>query len=101
MMQNPMMRQMVSAQPHFVGHALINFSTVLTGRAIPKWRWSTSSVLSFEKNIFSDLSFLLQMPSMSEMASNPELRRLAEQFGGSGLGGNESGNGSGNPDMYS
>lgn len=45
-----------------------------------------------------------QMPSMSEMASNPELRRLAEQFGGAGLGGGNGGNGgngSGNPDMYS
>lgn len=38
---------------------------------------------------------------MAEMANNPELRRLAEQFGGAGLGGGNSGNGSGNPDMYS
>lgn len=43
------------------------------------------------------------MPSMAEMASNPELRRLAEQFGGAGLGGGNAGSGSGNGnnDMYS
>ena len=57
--------------------------------------------------ISSDVSALiipsyLQMPSMSEMANNPELRRLAEQFGGGGGGGaGREGSGSGNPDMYS
>jgi hypothetical protein len=45
------------------------------------------------------------MPDVNELANNPELRRLAEQFGGmggtGGGAGSGSNNGSNNSDMYS